>query len=187
MVNYPSARKLKWILIWIAFHFLALLFSYMKIPTFNVGKHETESFWPFVKVYSTYEVFVEDPDRATENKKPVEKVTVPDLPKITRKEADSLLKQIDKRRKHKSGIMELSPQEAAALTYYEDESEKRNTGGIDYDFIQEANKGAYKLGYWEKKHKFNGLFFQYDWSEFALYTGSAGFWLLISVISAKRD
>lgn len=48
-------KSSKWLLMWISFHFLALVLATTGIRIFNQwGKAETKEFWPFVEIFQTY-------------------------------------------------------------------------------------------------------------------------------------
>lgn len=119
----PNKNSLKWIIIWIGFHFFALLMSYSNVEIFNGSRNpEPENFWPIVEFYPCEENFHES--------------------------------EASKRRKQEW---------------------RRSNPGFGSSLKLE---GEYKT-----ECNFQGIFYEYDWSEFAFYIGGATIFFLVRRVS----
>lgn len=55
LTHINDYKSIKWLLIWLSFHFLALILATTGIRIFNQwGRSKTNEFWPFVQMFETY-------------------------------------------------------------------------------------------------------------------------------------
>lgn len=108
----PSRQGLKLFLIWVGFHFFALITSYSEVDIFSEGQ-ETDNFWPFVEYQDCFKNFVKD-----------------------------------------------NP----------------------YDYSSPSPTGK-----WNENCYFNGVFNDYDWSEFLVYVGGAVLIFFIGKLSSDDN
>lgn len=147
-INWKSIvsakRALTIFTIWITFHLFALITSYSQINVFNaLGQPETSQFWPFVSF--TRNVIETDPS----GKQDTDFITKPALTSNAK-----LAEGRDITRNKKVQII-VTHSEALG------------------DLVDTINSRSY---YHLRPHEivvseFNGVFTQYDWSEFTMYVG----------------
>lgn len=123
----PDQKTLKILMIWLAFHFFAMLFSYSNVDIFNSSSSpDTSSFWPFVEIISCDENF------------------------------------------------------------YESEASKRR--GVEWRRSNPGLGSSRQLeGEYKTECELQGIFYEYDWSEFIFYVGGASLLFIIVRVSDQED
>jgi|ERR1017187_2028607 hypothetical protein len=161
----PTKGELKFLIIWCSIHLFALLMSYSGIEIFSDTKHpRSDKFWPFVEfVYKESHI---DPSRWDEFQKRASSggsanTPVGDLTNINNNYQNPA--------NNNENIDSLIK---GATTNSKTTYSSANTPVSDLTI--------------EETH-FNGIFYEYDWTEFAVYVGGALILYLLVKISNNNE